>query len=470
MSLTDFLHGVETVVVDRGPRPIQTVRSSVIGLIGTADEADAVAFPYDKCVLVNRRQAAALTGSTGSLPKAIDAIFDQGGAVVVVVRVPELADENEQMSRIIGGVDAATGEFTGIHAFRSAETECGVSPMILIAPGFTHQRPIGVIDHRVTNQGTADYTTATVEFSGGGEGAVLPVATVIRVNGKVTGLEFSSIGYGITAPITATIHGDGAGATVTVTTGPSANPVVGEMKSLADGLKAHIIADGPSTTDAAAFAYRNDHGTRRVYVVDPTVSGWSVKSSTYSLERGSARVAGLISRVDNEYGFWESPSNKEVYGIGGLGRPIDYAYGDKNSRANILNENQIATFIRDDGWYLWGNRTCSADEKFAFLCVSRTSDMIDISIAKAHRWAVDRSITKNYFDDVTASVRAYLRQLKTRGAILGGDCWVDPEFNTEADITKGNATFSYDFTPPYPAERVTFRSHLVSDYIRNLFA
>ncbi|WP_047308778.1 phage tail sheath C-terminal domain-containing protein [Rhodopseudomonas palustris] len=469
MSLTDFLHGVETVVVDRGPRPIQTVRSSVIGLIGTAPEANDVAFPLNKPVLVNRRQAAAMIGSTGTIPQAIDAIYDQGGALIVVVRVEHDDDENEQMSKIIGGVDAVTGDFSGIHVFRAAEAECGVSPMILIAPGFTHQRPIGVSGHVVTDDGDG-YTYATVTFEGGGLGAVLPTADVVLVNGKVTGLDFKSLGYGIVSPVTATINGDGAGASITIQTGAAANPVVGELKQLADAMKAHIIADGPSTTDAAAFAYRNDHGTRRVFVVDPKVSGWSVKSSTYALEPASPRVAGLISRVDNELGFWESPSNKEVYGIGGLGRPIDYAYGDKNSRANILNENQIATFIRDDGWYLWGNRTCSADEKFAFLSVSRTSDMIDISIAKAHRWAVDRAITKNYFEDVTASVRAYMRQLRVRGAILGGDCWVDPEFNTEADITQGHATFSYDFTPPYPAERVTFRSHLVSDYIRNLFA
>ena len=67
-------------------------------------------------------------------------------------------------------------------------------------------------------------------------------------------------------------------------------------------------------------------------------------------------------------------------------------------------------------------------------------------------------------------MKAYLRQLENRDAILGGNAWVDPEFNTPADISNGNATFSYDFTPLYPAERVTFRSHLVTDYIRNLFA
>lgn len=467
MSLTDFLHGIETITVIKGARPIQTVRSSVIGLIGTAPAALSAKFPLDTPVLVNRRGDMAGLGTTGTLPVALDSIFDQVGALVVVIRVDGAETENEQLGNVIGGVDANTGALTGIHAFRKAEAALGVSPMILIAPGFTHQRPVGVISTSVTAQGSG-YTSATVAFTGGG--AIVPATgRAVIEDGKVTGIELLSPGYGYTADPTVTITGNGTGATATADTGPATNPVVGEMLAVADGLRAHIIADGPSTTDSAAIAYRGDFGTRRVFVVDPKISGWNAATDQYVIEPSSSRVAGLVSRVDNEVGFWQSPSNYEVYGIGGLARPIDYAFGDKNSRANILNENEIATFIRDEGWYLWGNRTCSQEPKFAFFSVSRTADIIDISIAKAHRWAVDKAITRQYFDDVSSSVRAYLRYLRTRGGILGGDCWVDPEFNTPTDISNGNATFSYDFTPVYPAERVTFRSHLVTDYIRNLF-
>ena len=40
-----FLHGVEVIEIDAGPRPIQTVKSSVIGIVGTAPDADPDAFP-----------------------------------------------------------------------------------------------------------------------------------------------------------------------------------------------------------------------------------------------------------------------------------------------------------------------------------------------------------------------------------------------------------------------------------------
>ncbi|MDF4490339.1 phage tail protein, partial [Vibrio parahaemolyticus] len=37
--MTQFLHGVEVIEIDDGSRPIQTVKSAVIGLVGTAPGA-----------------------------------------------------------------------------------------------------------------------------------------------------------------------------------------------------------------------------------------------------------------------------------------------------------------------------------------------------------------------------------------------------------------------------------------------
>ncbi|EJS1626716.1 phage tail protein, partial [Vibrio cholerae] len=34
--MTQFLHGAEVIEIDDGSRPIQTVKSAVIGLVGTA--------------------------------------------------------------------------------------------------------------------------------------------------------------------------------------------------------------------------------------------------------------------------------------------------------------------------------------------------------------------------------------------------------------------------------------------------
>ena len=179
-------------------------------------------------------------------------------------------------------------------------------------------------------------------------------------------------------------------------------------------------------------------------------------------------MAGLIAKSDSERGFWWSPSNLPINGIVGTARPVDFALGDANARANLLNEAKVATIIRQDGYRLWGNRSLSSDQKWMFLSVRRTADMINDSLLRAHLWAVDRNITKTYLADVTEGVNAYLRHLTNIGAIIGGRCWSDPDLNSPSQIQQGKVFFDFDFTPPYPAEHITFRSQMVNDYLKEL--
>ena len=46
-----FLHGVGVLELDTGIRPIRTVRSAVIGIIGTAPQADAAVYLNLRCWL-----------------------------------------------------------------------------------------------------------------------------------------------------------------------------------------------------------------------------------------------------------------------------------------------------------------------------------------------------------------------------------------------------------------------------------
>ena len=246
--------------------------------------------------------------------------------------------------------------------------------------------------------------------------------------------------------------------------------VAAELLSVAERLKAVCILDGPNTTDAAAISYAENFGSARVFVVDPWVKVWDTATSVEVVQPASARVAGLIAKSDNERGFWWSPSNQEILGITGTARPIDFVMGDSNCAANHLNENNVATIIHQNGYRLWGNRTPAADTKFAFLCVRRTADMVAESLLAAHLWAVDRGITRTYMEDVRDGVDMYLRHLQKVGAILGGSCWIDREINTAEQIMQGIVYWDYDFTPVYPAEHLTFRSHIVDDYIEEIFS
>jgi uncharacterized protein len=469
-----FLHGVEVVNIDDGVRPVSTVRSAVIGIVGTAPDADATAFPLDTPVLVaNSRTLAAKLDTTGegagTLPSAMDSIFDQAGAVVVVVRVEEGANATETLANILGGVDSGTGQYLGLQALLAAKAITGQQPRILIAPGFTHQRVTGGVVSLAGAAGSG-YTNGVYTINAtGGTGGTGGKARITISGGAITKREVieSGSGYTVAPTFTLTGAGSGTGGTVVATIGTAGNAVVAELLGIADRLRAVIVADGPSTTDSAAIAYAGDFGSKRVYVVDPQV----VKSQDGALvnQYASAGAAGIIARTDNELGFWNSPSNQLFNGIVSTARAIDFALDDANSRANLLNEANVATVIREDGYRLWGNRTLSADPKWQYLCVVRSADIINDSILRAHRWAVDRGITKNYVHEVLEGVNAYLRHLVAIGAILGGKCWADPDLNTAESIANGHVYFDFDFTPVYPAEHITFRSHLTNGYIKEVF-
>lgn len=468
---TTFLHGVEVLQIDTGARPIQTVRSSVIGLIGVANEADPQKFPLNTPVLITSRSDMAGLGD-GSLLSALDMIYDQAGAVCVVVRVEGAASDEATITNVVGGINSTTGAYEGAHAFLAAENAVGFAPRILIAPGFTHQRHSnGILTIPVTTTGSGYTTAPAVTISAPAAGGVQATATAILGSGpntgKVIAITITNPGTNYTSAPTVTIGAPPSGGVQavagTATRGTVRNRALAELMGIAQRLRAVVIADGPNTTDAAAIQIKNDFGSDRIYVVDPWVLVGGVATPA------SPVVAGLINKVDNERGFWWSPSNNEIAGIEGTARAIDFTLGDYSSRANLLNENKIATIIREQGFRLWGNRSLASDPLYAFLSVRRTADMINESILRGHLWAVDRCITATYIEDVQESVRSYLRSLKSRGAILGGDVWIDPELNTPATIASGQVIFDFEFTPPYPAERVTFRSHLVNSYVVDLF-
>ena len=162
-----------------------------------------------------------------------------------------------------------------------------------------------------------------------------------------------------------------------VTPKHSATLAVGTaLVALADKLRGLAILDGPNTTDEAVMAYADNFGAKRSYLVDPGVQYWDTTADATVDAPGSAWVAGLFAWTDSEYGFWASPSNKEFVGITGTTRPIEFLDGDETCRANLLNNANITTIIRDDGFRLWGNRTLSSDPKWAFVTRVRTMDIV----------------------------------------------------------------------------------------------
>ena len=388
--MTDFLHGTEVIQIDNGIRPIETVKSSVIGIVGTAPNADEQAFPLNTPVLIagNRREAAKLDTKpaswNGGLPCAVDAILSQIGALIIVVRVEFSTDDDELAANMIGGVDES-GQYTGMQALLAAESKLGFAPRLIICPSMSKYKAV------------AD-----------------------------------------------------------------------AMVNVAERLRAVAFADGPNTTDAEAIAYREQFDSKRLMIVDPRVIIFCPSRQMIIHRPASIYYAAIQAKVDYESGFWHSVSNEPMSGVIDTSRSIDFANGDPNSRANLLNDREVSTIIRQNGFRTWGNRTTSSDPKWAFMTTTRVADMINDSVQRAHLWAVDRNITKTYLEDVVEGVKAYIRELVNLEAIIDGDAWVDPEINTQTTLAKGQVFIDFDFKEHPVAERITFRSHLNNGYLTQI--
>ncbi|MEG3160915.1 phage tail sheath subtilisin-like domain-containing protein [Sphingomonas sp. LB2R24] len=139
------MHGITITEVTEGARSLVLAATAIIGLVatatapaGAATEALDAAFPLNRPVLVVDLEAAiGVAGTTGTLASSLRAIADQAKAPVVVVRVAAGADAATTSVNVIG--TTVNGLKTGMQALLSAESQLGMKPKILGAPGLDTQ-------------------------------------------------------------------------------------------------------------------------------------------------------------------------------------------------------------------------------------------------------------------------------------------------------------------------------------------
>ena len=133
--MADYLHGVRVIELNDGTRPIRTIPTAVIGMVCTAEDADAAFFPLDTPVLItNVQSAVGKAGVKGSLAASLQAIADQTKPYTIVVRVKEGADAAATTTALIG-TTTADGKYTGMKALLAAKARLGMVPRILGVPG-----------------------------------------------------------------------------------------------------------------------------------------------------------------------------------------------------------------------------------------------------------------------------------------------------------------------------------------------
>jgi phage tail sheath protein FI len=453
MASVSFHHGTRVFQSGEVPLLVKTAQTAVIGLIGTAPDADVTKFPLDKPIQLLRTMDADGLGADGTLMEALDSIWDQVGCPVIVVRVEEGETTAETWANLVGSQTS----FTGVHAFRRAKPDGLYKPKMLLAPGFTQTSPAdGIASVNVTTAGTG-YTSApdvTVAGSTGGAGAELKA---VVVEGAISSIVVVKPGYGYAGTLTVTITGGGGtGGAATANKGSVINPVVAELMGVAESLKAIAYVDGPDTTDQAAVQYRGLINSGRVFIADPKVLKFDTESAVNVPQPSSPIWAARQAKMDLEQGFWWAGSNTEIAGITGTNRPIEYGL-----QSNYLNEHRVNTIINIDntGFRTWGVWTCDSETIWQFVSVRRTADAINEALEKAYLEFVDKPFSKANLKFMIEGGRAFLRLMELEGAILPGhDCWL-LDTNTDEEMAQGIVKLGVKFEPPAPMVDIRITSY-----------
>ncbi len=455
--MSTFLHGPEVIEAQGGPRPVTPSDATFIGLVGTSLDGPS-GVPR---TTLGAREARELWGAEGTIAAAIAAIHSEGRAPAIAA--VNALDPAKHRTAVAGEAHSwpGVGETIQLEHSRVSDVAIDDGGTPVAAGDYELDAAAGTITV-LSVASVSESDAVTIDYKHV-DASLVTAAEVAAAAPLLCEAEEAS---GRTPDV---LIAPGWTSRVTRSAGNAIDsaPVTTALAAVAGRCRNFVIADGPGTTRADALAYRATQASRRVFVVDPQVK--VLAGGGVALAPASGHVAGLVARIDAEVGWWASPSNRELRGIAGTSRFISFGLGDADSEANLLNASEVATIIRSNGWRLWGNRTCSADPKWKFLSVVRIADKINQAVLRSHLWAVDRNITRTYVSDVVESVNAYLRELTALGAILGGRCWADPDLNPQEEIQGGQLLLDFDFTPAYPAERLTFRSRLTGDYAETIF-
>ncbi|KAF0232517.1 MAG: hypothetical protein FD177_2404 [Desulfovibrionaceae bacterium] len=189
----------------------------------------------------------------------------------------------------------------------------------------------------------------------------------------------------------------------------------------------------------------------------------------------SSHAAALTAEVDwgNESIPYESPSNKRLRCEGMVVDGQEVLMG--LDEANYLNSMGIVTAVNFmGGLRLWGNRTCAypdnTDVKDSFIAIQRMFNWVGNTLILTWWHKVDSPIRRRrLIDSIVDSNNVWFNGLAAREFILGGRVTFQQGENPVTDLMDGKLRFHVFFTPPSPAEDVTFLLEYDPDYVTALY-
>ncbi|HEJ7051566.1 TPA: phage tail sheath protein [Serratia marcescens] len=250
--------------------------------------------------------------------------------------------------------------------------------------------------------------------------------------------------------------------------GHDTQAVATELLAVAQSLRAfaYLSAYGCKTV-SEALDYRKNFSQREAMLIWPDFLSWDTTTNASATAFATARALGLRAKLDQQVGWHKTLSNVGVNGVTGISADVYWDLQDTATDANLLNQNDVTTLIRKDGFRFWGSRTCSDDPLFQFENYTRTAQVLADTMAEAQMWAVDQPLHPSLAKDIIEGINAKFRELKNGGYIVDGSCWIDGAANDKDILKAGKLVLDYDYTPVPPLENLLLRQRITDKYLMN---
>lgn len=479
--MTNFLHGSETINKTSGTRVVNEIRSSIVGLIGTAPKGTA-----GDIIICQNDNDDAQFGSRDpryTIPNALNTLRGYGVGTVLVINV--LDDSSLTVESLTVPVrHIAGGAVLGALQAGGFDYRLGTDIQI-------DGQALADMPHSITNEGeiwlknplpaTTQTVNVTLSWRDPSVMTLNDVLGGVSEHGERYGLELFELSY-------ATY---GFEPKILIAPNFSSHPAVAaRLEMLADTVRGVSYCDFPlGLTRDEALMCRGSQAPLGLSVYATSSERYrpcyphalvADETGAMMLQPSSLVWAGNRVRTDNgtadptrQTGWWSSCSNKETKGVLGLEQLLTARINDPNCDVNLLNAAGISTLFKDwgTGFRTWGNRTAAFPANTSienFENVRRSRDIIEESIEMGSLQFMDADIDQAQADGLTEYVNGFLRSLKGRGAILGGECWFDPSRTTQAEYANGQMRIQYKVGYKIPNERITYESYVTFEYLLTL--
>lgn len=460
-----YLHGIETIELTTGPVPVTIVKSGVVGLIGIAPKGTP-----NSLIQVNSAADAAQFGDKVpgfNIPQALDAIFKQGVASVLVVNVFDIT--NSAMYTAVSAESQSIVNGKAKLSFYPLDnpviTNADNSSTTFVKGTDYSLDAFGNFQVLSAAMNAASYKFTYKKLNPAGITSSVLIGSYNSSTGARTGMQLFDIAknsYGYNAKI------------LIAPTYSSIAAVSAELIAKADKYRGIALLDAAyGTSVSTAISNRGvgaatnfSTGSKRAFLLYPYLKAYDVATDSNQDFPYSSFMAGLIAATDNDFGYWHSPSNKEIKGIVGAERNISSGANDISSDANSLNAAGITTIFNTFGSGLrsWGNRSAAYPTSTApdnFLAVRRTADVVQESLEDTALQFMDKPINQALIDAIRETGNAFMRTLIQRGALLAGSrVEYTPGNNPPSELAAGHLTFDLVFMVALPGERITFKSYI----------